>query len=213
MIVSHYSEDEYDYLKEIFNIAMGKAASDLAVLLKSFVDLKVPDIEIVAAENVVDKILKGSVFKETEIITAFKQSFHNSASLNGVAVVIFDNKTKQSLSDILGIGDTDSLEEIDSMLELSNMLIGACMNSVSKQLFTDEMTFYPPSMICERQELQKMAYDVFQRSKLEWEYTLLAKITFKLKDKKFLCDLIISMSEEAINNLHESISKILSENI
>ena len=213
MIVAHYSEDEYDYLKEIFNIAMGKAGSDLAVLLKSFVDLKVPDIEIVAAENVVDKILKGSVFKETEIITAFKQSFHNSASLNGVAVVIFDNKTKQSLSEILGIGDTDSLEETDFMLELSNMLIGACMNSVSKQLFTDDMTFYPPSMICEKQELQRMAYDVFQRSKLEWEYTLLAKITFKLKDKKFLCDLIISMSEEAINNLHESISKILSENI
>jgi chemotaxis protein CheC len=213
MIVARYSEDEYDYLKEIFNVAMGRAGSDLAVLLKSFVDLKVPDIEIVAAENIVDKILKGSVFKETEIITAFKQSFHNSAFLNGVAVVVFDKKTKQSLSDILGITDIDSLEEIDFMLELSNMLVGACMNSISKQLLADDMTFSPPAMICERQELQKMAYDVFQRSKLEWEYTLLAKITFKLKDKEFLCDLILSMSEEAINRLHEAISKLLSEDI
>ncbi|MBF0200854.1 MAG: hypothetical protein HQK66_05995 [Desulfamplus sp.] len=206
------NEDQYEMLKEVVNLAMGQAGSDLATILKSFVDLSVPEIQIIQAENVAAKVLEESVFTETERVNLFRQSFHNTSMIEGESIVIFNNETRERFSEILGISDhMEAVEEIDFMLELTNLMVGACLNSISEQLFSRPMTFTSPEMLFENQELRSVAYDFFKRGNLKWDYTLLSKITFNLKDKSFKSDLLIFISEAAIKAVNKSLDNMLSE--
>ena len=80
-----YTELEYDLLREIFNIAMGRAGAALARLLKEFVDLSVPEVRIVEAEKVVESVIQHSVFSDKEKIICFHQLFSNP-HMDGEAV-------------------------------------------------------------------------------------------------------------------------------
>lgn len=208
----HFTEDHFEMLKEVVNLAMGQAGSDLATILKAFVDLSVPEIQVVEAEKMAEKILHESVFNETEKVSLFKQAFHNKAFMNGEAIVIFNSETRQSFAEILGLtGHMDSVEEIDFMLELTNLMVGACLNSISDQLFNQSMSFTSPELLSEENELRHIVYDTFKRRNLKWEYTLLSKITFNLKDKSFKSDLLIFISEAAINAVSESLDRLLAD--
>lgn len=212
MIHITFTEDQYEMLNEVVNLAMGQAGSDLATILKSFVDLTIPDIQIVEAGEIAEKVLHDSVFAEDEKVNLFKQAFHNSAIVGGEAIVIFNNKARQSFSEILELPDQmNAIEEIDFMLELTNLLVGACLNSISEQLFNEKMTFSSPELVSENGELQNIAYDTFKRGKLQWDYTLFSKITFNLKDKSFKSDLLIFISEEAIMTVGQSLDRLLAE--
>lgn len=212
MMPIQFTEDQYDMLKEVVNLAMGRAGSDLARILASFVDLEVPEIQVVAAEKVVERILAESVFEETEPICLFRQTFNNQAFLDGEAVVIFNLETRQQFAEILGIPDPlDAVEEIDFMLELTNLMVGACLNSISLQLVNQDMTFSPPELVAADGELAQVVYDRFKRRNFKWDYTLMSKISFKLKDKSFKSDLLIFLSEAAIRVVGESLDKLLAE--
>ncbi len=210
MIPIQFTEDQYDMLKEVVNQAMGQAGSDLARILESFVDLVVPDIEIVAVEHVVDKILLRSVFSETENVILFRQSFSNPVFVTGESIVIFNHETREKISEILGFNTPeDKIDALDFMLELSNLMVGACMNSISEQLFSQTMSFSPPEMVSEDNSLRESVYERFKRRKLKWDYTLLSKITFTLKDKSFKSDLLIFIPQEAIQIINDSLDKLL----
>ena len=204
-----FSEDEYDLLKEVFNMAMGQAGKALATLLNSFVDLTVPDIKLVEAEKVVETLLEYSVFEEEESIVTFQQSFSNQ-HLNGVTIVVFDDKTRHNISGILGMEDKmDAVGELDFMNELSNILVGACINNISEQLFNQPMSFIKPELIADGISLREMVYSTFMRTKLKWRYTLLVKISLFLKEKSFKCDLVIFMSEKDTEVVLKSIQELM----
>lgn len=205
----HFTEDEHDLLKEVFNIAMGQAGKALANVLNAFVELTVPDIKLVEAGEIVDTILESSVFLEEEAIVSFQQTFSNQ-HLRGTTIIVFDDKTKSNISTILGMDEKmESVEEMEFMLELSNILVGACINNISMQLFSQDMAFIKPEIIAEGKSLREMAYGTFMRSKLKWEYTLLVKISLYLKDDFFKCDLLIFMSEKDTEAVLKSIQEMM----
>ncbi len=212
MIPVQFTEDQDDMLREVVNLAMGRAGSDLARILKSFVDLRVPDIKIIAAEKVVDKVLAGSVFNATEMVTLFRQRFSNPVFMDGESIVIFNHETRCQFSEILGFSDPmERVEELDFMLELTNIMVGACLNSISDQLFGQAMTFSAPELILENIPLQNAVYQRFKRRQLTWDYTLLSTITFNLKNKSFKSDLLIFISQEAIPHVNEALDRLLTE--
>ncbi len=212
MMHIQFTEDQYEMLKEVVNLAMGQAGSDLAIILKSFVDLSVPEIQVIEAEKVAEKVLKESVFSATEKVNLFRQTFYNAAFMEGESIVIFNNEARQRFAEILGMPDQmNAIEEIDFMLELTNLMVGACLNSISEQLFNQGMTFSSPELLSENNELQSIVYETFKRRNLKWDYTLLSKVTFNLKNKSFKSDLLIFISEEAIKAVNQSLDKLLAE--
>jgi chemotaxis protein CheC len=151
------------------------------------------------------------VFAEEETIVSFHQSFSNEL-LGGTTIIVFDDKTKNSISTILGMHEKmESIQEMEFMLELSNILVGACMNSISGQLFNQDMSFANPELIAEGVNLREMAYSTFMRSKLKWGYTLLVTISLYIKDKFFKCDLIVFMSEKDTEVIRTSIQEMMPE--
>ena len=71
----------------------------------------------------------------------------------------------------------ESNQQVDFMQELSNILVGACINNISEQLFGESAVFHEPRFLADNISLRKMAYDTFIRSNLKWSYTLLVKVS------------------------------------
>lgn len=213
MLNNSLSEDEQDLLRETFNLALGQAGDKLARLLGSFVDLAVPNIGILEAEKVADKILEDSVFSPADLVTALRQSYDALGSgIDGEAIVIFNDQSIQTAAGVFGIDSVaDHSQEIEIMLELTNIIAGACLNGIANQLFNKDMSFTPPVVQADRVNLTKFVYSTFQRSQLKWDYTLMVKIAFNLKDQRFKSDLVIFISEKSIESVQRALQKLLSE--
>ncbi|QWR78586.1 hypothetical protein [Candidatus Magnetomonas plexicatena] len=205
-----YNEDEYDLLKELFNVAMGQAGRGLAVLLNSFVELSIPDIKIVPAEKIIEAITENSTYSKDEVVTAIRQTFYNDNLIEGETIVFFGENSYSVIADILGYSSTlDTNQQNELLLEISNIVSGASINGFSKQLFKREMTFSPPTVLNEKMEMNKLLYSVFMRRQLQWDYTLFVKINFKLKTEGFKSDLLVFMSEKSIDTIKTFLDKQL----
>ncbi|MEO5357854.1 MAG: hypothetical protein H7844_11210 [Nitrospirae bacterium YQR-1] len=205
-----YNEDEYDLLKELFNVAMGQAGKGLAVLLNSFVDLSIPDIKIVQAEKIIETITEDSAFNKDETVTAIRQTFYNDSLVEGETIVFFGESSFAAVAEVLGFSlAMDISRQNELLLEISNIVSGASINGFSNQLFKTEMTFSPPAIINEQVELNKLLYSIFMRRQLQWDYTLFVKIKFKLKSEAFKSDLLVFMSEKSIETIKIYLDKQL----
>lgn len=208
-----YNEDEYDLLKEVFNMAMGQTGKDLAMLLKVFVDLSVPDIKIVPAEKVISTVINNFAFHEDELITAVRQTFYNTKNkVEGETITLFNDSAFATVANMLGFEDVkNSAGHTEMFLDMANIISGVSMNGFSKQLLGNEMVFTPPSILNQQTEAKKLIYDIFMRSHLKWDYTLLVKIKFSFQQNAFKSDLLILMSEKSIETVRESLDKQLSD--
>ncbi len=148
---SQISEDERDILQEIMNIAFGKAAADLAEVINIFVVLSVPDIKIVMAADL--PVYIGTEFRDFGNISIVEQNFWGE--FKGNALLIFPANSGKELVSLLGDGDelnfepqaSDNLES-ETLMEVGNILIGACVGKVA-ELLKDVVTYSPPRVIIE----------------------------------------------------------------
>ncbi len=157
------TEDERDILQEIMNIAFGKAAADLAELINIFVVLSVPDIKIVMAADLPDFI--GKEFSEFGNISIVEQNFWGE--FKGNALLIFPANSGKELVSLLGDGDELSFEpqasdnlESETLMEVGNILIGACVGKVA-ELLKDIVTYSPPRVIIEDHPSLSMPKSLF----------------------------------------------------
>jgi chemotaxis protein CheC len=206
-----YSEDEQDLLREIFNIAMGQSGSKLAEFLRSFVDLSVPEIQIVAADKMLDVLVADQVLAERQQLSVVRQTFYRAEQADGEAIVLFSNGP-ETIARVLGLdGTADREQEMEFLLELSNIVVGACLNGVSLQLFAQEMSFGAPALLAESTDLRTVTYTLFQRRMLRWNQCLLGRIHFKMEKESFSCDLLILMSERSIESVQDSLKRRLAQ--
>ncbi|MEW6613429.1 MAG: hypothetical protein AB1409_11880, partial [Pseudomonadota bacterium] len=125
------TEAQTDALQEVANVAMGQAGNSLARILDVFVCLSVPRIRLVTATEVLDAVLE-MVGSDT-VVSAARQAFYNH--LRGEAVVIFGQAGCRDLAVLMGYDEQlDANSEQELLLEVSNVLVGACMCCIGDQL-------------------------------------------------------------------------------
>ena len=149
--IAQITDEERDILQEIMNIAFGKAAADLAEVVHIFVVLSVPDIRIVDAADLPDYI--RTEFSEFGNISIVEQNFWGE--FRGNALLIFPSDSGKELISLLGDGHPVSFEsqasdflENETLMEVGNILIGACVGKVA-ELLKDMVTYSPPRVIIE----------------------------------------------------------------
>jgi chemotaxis protein CheC len=152
MNMSHnedFSEEELEILQEVMNIAFGQATSDLAELIDIYVVLSVPEIKLIRAEKLSDYI-KGTIkdYKATSIVS---QSYWGK--FKGNALLVFPFGAGHELITMLDpesgepvSGDQLNALERETLIEIGNILIGACIGKLT-ELLKDHVTYSPPSVI------------------------------------------------------------------
>ena len=201
MSIAPLTTDQSDALQEVVNIAMGQAGDRLARTLDVFVELSVPRIRLVHVSEIVKTV--RAMVNDREAITAVRQSFYDH--LCGEAIVLFGASGCLDLAVLMGYAtDLDALGEQELLLDVGNILIGACISGIGAQLQAD-LSFSPPSIMAEYASLDT----VLVPENLSWEYSLLVEVNFTLENSNFKSHLLILMAEEGIESLRESLEQLM----
>ena len=203
------TEDQRDAMQEITNIAMGQAGSLLAELLGNFVNLSVPRINVLALAEVAGAI--GSMVGRDIEVTAVRQSFQGY--LRGEAIVIYGQDGCKELGDLMGYDEAlNRADEIELLLDVSNILVGACLGGIVDQIKelsvahgAGELSFSAPSMMAENVPTETL----INPDKLTWTHALLLEVNFTLEGRNFISHLCILMPEQSIEKMRSILDEFI----
>lgn len=192
------SAEQIDALQEIVNIAMGQAGDSLARVLDSFVRLSVPRIRLIQSAEAPQCI--AEIVGDAEQITAVRQSFYNN--LCGEAITLFSTAGCHDLASLMGYQQAlDTEMEKELLFDISNILVGACLNGIAEQLGAD-LSFSAPSLMA----TSVFSSQLLSPDTLPWTYALQVEVNFSLEQRKFRSHLLIMLAEDAITSLAGSLS-------
>lgn len=144
---SGFSQEDAAILAEVMNIAFGKASADLARVIDIRVVLSVPHVEIMKAEGLLPRIAEETGMYEP--ISVIEQNFWGK--YKGSALLAFPSTASRGLVSLFDDevppgGSISPTLEKETLLEVGNILIGACVSKVA-ELLEDAVSFSPPRLI------------------------------------------------------------------
>lgn len=194
------TEDQKDALQEIANIGMGQAGEVIARVLNEFVTLSIPRI-LILQPNLIAPALQRMV--NSEQVSAVRQAFHGS--FRGEALVLYGAQRCADLADLMGYEeDIDHATEMEILLDISNILVGACLGGIAKQINVD-IGFSAPSLMVERVPIKEM----MKVNDATWQHALLVEVNFQLEQRSFACHLVLLMPEQELNKFAAELDRFL----
>lgn len=188
------NEMQRDALQELMNISMGQAANALARLIETRITLSIP--RIVAATPV----QFAALLSNNEANWFTRQSF--MGAVNGEAITLLTKAGCEALAEAmeydLPLSDASSRELV---LELANILAGACLTGFAEQLNLSAKlnmpTLYTPELGNEEHE------------QFRWVSTLLLEVEFSVDASKFDSRVIICLEQRSVKTLLDSLQSLL----
>lgn len=157
-------DEEKDILQEIMNIAFGQAAAELAEIINVFVVLNVPYIQVIKAVDL-PAFLQAEI-RDSGPISMVEQHFWGE--FKGSAFLIFPSGSGKELISIMG--DAEGVEDFETftfdameketLMEVGNILIGACIGKVA-ELLGDRVTYSSPRVAIENHATNSIPTDIF----------------------------------------------------
>lgn len=206
MSMADVDQDELDALRkdalqEIFNISMGQAADSLASLVNDRVHLSVPQMhwvdkaEVGNLRNAMKRVPKGTIIC---------QPF--SGFLKGEILVCYEKGTNfDVISESLAYPKEDTRRwQNELLLEITNILGGACLRGVAEQL-NIRITFAPPVMLDRNNEVTT----ILLNPAAIWHKALMMEIGFSVQSMSMTSDILICMPEHFISKLFGCIDLLL----
>ncbi|MFT4925395.1 MAG: chemotaxis protein CheC [Phenylobacterium sp.] len=207
--IPEINEDQRDCLQEIVNVAMGQAGESLARLLEVFVQLSVPRIRLIDSQEI-NPELQAMIGGKDVQVSAVRQAFYRSGGdldIQGEALLVFSDTSFHDLADLMSYDEelTKTVEE-ELLLDVSNILNGACLIGIAEQL-DFELGYSPPSLI----GTSLYTHQILSEEQLSWVQALMIEITYRLENRSFNCNLMFLMTGESIRALLNSIDAFLDE--
>lgn len=196
-----FTPDEEDAMREIVNIAMGQAGSSLAEVMDTFVDLSVPKVRIIGVAETPEVI--GNIIGFDTEVSAVREAFYSNP--RGEAIVIYDKGGWRNLAENMGYdSDTEGHVEEELLLDVSNVLVGACLSGIAEQLGTT-LSFSAPSIMSVNSTIKTL----LDPKNLNWVHGLLLEVHFSIKEKGLSCHLIILTPDESIEHIRKALNHFL----
>lgn len=202
MTAVQYTDEQTDALQEIINIAMGQAVASLAGILDVRVGLSVPHVHLVQIHELIDTIQE--ITGASDEITIVSQAFYSH--LKGEVLIIFEEHGWKDLAGLMGYepppGNIQQEQEL--LLDVANIVSGACLNGIANQLGTD-MSYTPPSVIPDMSRMK----NALVSNNASWTHALLVEVNFSLEHINFKSHLLILMTEDTIEILSTTLDDLL----
>jgi chemotaxis protein CheC len=202
-----FSEEEKEILQEIMNIAFGNATADLAGVVDIYVVLSVPNVTALNVGDIPNFITaKINFSSETSIVA---QQFWGD--FKGSGIMVFPSRTGRDLIDVLESGDSNPIPgnpmvslEREVLMELGNILIGACVGKISELLNT-YVSYSPPNVIHENSDDYSNFVDSFDPG----QSAIMMETIFQFKERDIEGLLLIITDQESINWLRNALNDFM----
>lgn len=124
-----YSEIELDGLKEIVNVGGGNAATSISQMINSRVDMDVPEVEVMAYDELYQKIIADDVEMHAVLSKIV-------GDIDGALLFVISDESGQKIAKMmLGSDDKPSNEIIASAVtELTNILFNSFLRAIGDML-------------------------------------------------------------------------------
>jgi chemotaxis protein CheC len=195
------TEDQQDCLQELINIAMGQASDQLARYLDTFVYLKVPSIESVAA----DELIK-SLSQQQDTMAIVSQGFFANEGIRGEALLVYQEKDSGRIADLLGY-EPGELSQDEQLIDISSILTTTFLNVFAQQI-GNQMSYNAPKLL---PSVQNNLSEHIQQMTFSWDLALKVNINYQVTDYSFNCNMILLIPGAAILNIKCVLDRILAE--
>jgi len=182
-----------DALREVSNVAMGRAADLLARLLDTFVVLPVPVVNLLERSEL---NMALSSLRSASSVSAVCQGFYGSR-VSGEALLIFNDTSFADIANLTDFkGDITPEVELELLMDIGNILIGACLKGLAEQL---DVAFSQGQPVLLGQHVD--TDDLVNESTASWSKALTVEIPYRLEGHSVDCDLLLLFTEDSLNVL------------
>jgi len=203
------SDEERDILQELMNIAFGKAAAELAEVISIFVVLSVPFIKVLKAAEL-PEYLRYEI-RDFSNISIVEQNFRGM--FKGSAFLVFPAGSGKELISMLDAEHEASFEsgsievlERETLMEIGNILIGACVGKMS-ELLGDVVTYSPPKVVVENE-----SRDIIPRSLFDPEYTaIVMRTVFRFDERDVSGFLFLVATHDSVLWIKKSLAEFIEQ--
>jgi chemotaxis protein CheC len=202
MTIDFISEDQREALQEVANIGMGQAGASIAKVLGEFVELSVPQISAVDAAGIPAAL---AALAGDGVASAVRQAF--LGELRGEAIVIFSEDSAHDLAELLSCADVlDGPAKRELLLDISNLLVGACLGGIARLLRTT-IGFSAPSLLADQVPTSKL----LQADEISARCALLVEVRFGLEQRAFRSHLVMLLPYDALAALRRALDRFIEE--
>ena len=195
------SADIRDCYQEIANVAMGRAGDLLARLLNVFVELPIPNVNFIE----VSELRMALRDIETHASTSGICQGFISAGISGEALLILNDSSFKDVASLMNYKyDADMGTELELLMDLANVLIGACLKGVSEQLDI-QFSQGHPEVLGQHRKIS----DLIANNANKWKKTLAIEISYSIENYPIKCDLLLLFTEQSMQTLNNKLAYLI----
>ncbi|MGI0116298.1 response regulator [Zooshikella sp. RANM57] len=193
--------NEMECYREIANVAMGRAADLLARLLHVFVVMPIPKVNTLEVSELTMALQSSA---DTDTFSAVCQGFIGSG-IAGEALLLFYDSSFEDMAKLTKYqGERDEKMELELIMDVASLLIGACVKGFSEQL---DVNFSQGHPIVLGQHVKEG--DLIKQGACYWKKTLTIEICYSIENYNINCDLLLLFTEDSLTSLRQKIAYLL----
>ncbi|WP_241481798.1 response regulator [Pararheinheimera mesophila] len=197
------SNDLRDVFQELSNVAMGQAGDLLARLLKVFVKLPIPNVNVIEVSELHMAI--ASV-EQKENTSAVCQGFIGGG-VAGEALLILNDSSFVDIARLMQYdGELTSKVELELLMDIANILIGAVLKGLAEQI---DMSFSQGHPVVLGQHAP--VSELIKANARRWRRTLAIEISYGIENYNISCDLLLLFTEDSIKTLNYKVEFLLED--
>ncbi len=190
-----------DVYQELANVAMGQAGDLLARMLGGFVILPIPNVNVLEVSEL--HMALGSASR-ADTLSAVCQGFIG-AGIAGEALILFHDSSFADLAKLMKhSGEVNRSVELELLMDMSNVLIGAFLRGFANQLDTPFSQGHPV-VLGQHSSIEAL----ISTNQHRWKRTLAIEINYRIRDHKVQCDLLLLFTEDSIQYMNNKILHLL----
>jgi chemotaxis protein CheY-P-specific phosphatase CheC len=189
-----------DAFRETINVAMGRAAALLAKVLGVFVQLPVPTVNMFEVGELHMALADAH---NSERLTAVCQGYIGGG-IAGEALLIFHDSDIADMGSLMQRDSADYPDE-EMLLDLSTILIGACLSGIAEQIDVEFSQGHPQML-----GAQGGIDDLIRINQTRWQKTLAVEISYSVEGHSINFDLLMLFTEDSVERLTNKLAYLMS---
>ena len=187
-----------DAMREVVNVAMGRAAALLARVLGVFVQLPVPNVNMLEVGELHMALADAA---QGEKLTAVCQGYIGGG-IAGEALLIFHDSEVAEMARLM---QAEDYSELEMLLELSSLLISACLSGIADQI---DVVFSQghPQVLGQHASIEEL----IRINQKRWKKTLAVEISYSLEGHEIHFDLLLLFADDSVELLSRKLAHLMS---
>lgn len=192
-----------DIYMEVANVSIGQAADALARHFDVFVELPLPNINILEVSEL-HMALRD--LADNVQVSGVCQGF-SGEGIAGEALVLLSDSSVADLKKLMQVPvDSEELEELELLMDVSNILVGSFLNGLGQQ---SEVRFFQSSPVLLGQHIS--IDSVIQSTAGSFTKTMTFEVSYNIEGTSIRCDLLFMFVDESLPLLDNKLAYLMED--